>query len=125
MGGFSGEGDSLAQVFASHGNLPGFLIVLVGGLALNLTPCVYPLIGVTVAYFGNEGGGSRRVISLALLYVLGIALTFSLVGVAAALTGGLFGAALQNPYVLALIAAMLLMLAAASFGWSRCSRPIG
>ncbi len=35
----------------------GFLIVLLGGLALNLTPCVYPLIGVTVAYFGNEGAG--------------------------------------------------------------------
>src|SRR5713226_195749 len=123
MGGFSTDGDSLARVFASHGNLPGFLIVLIGGLALNLTPCVYPLIGVTVAYFGHEGGGPRRVISLALLYVLGIALTFSLVGVTAALTGGLFGAALQNPYVLAAIAAMLFMLAAASFGWFTLQPP--
>src|SRR6202521_4308818 len=41
---------------------------------------------------------------------------FSGVGVAAALSGGLFGAALQNPYVLVLIAAMLLTLAASSFG---------
>lgn len=76
---------SVAHVFARYGNVLGFLVVLLGGLALNLTPCVYPLIGVTVAYFGNEAGGARRVIALAILYVLGIALTFSAVGVAAAL----------------------------------------
>ncbi len=104
-----------ASLFA-HGYPIGFLIVLLGGLALNLTPCVYPLIGVTVAYFGNEGGGPRRLISLAILYVIGVALTFSAVGVAAALTGGLFGAALQNPYVLGTIALILLILAASSFG---------
>lgn len=107
---------TLSTSLFAHGYAIGFLLVLLGGLALNLTPCVYPLIGVTVAYFGNEGGGPRRLLSLALLYVLGIALTFSAVGVAAALTGGLFGAALQNPYVLGAIAAILLLLAASSFG---------
>jgi thiol:disulfide interchange protein DsbD len=114
--GLNAEGDSVARIFASHGYWFGFLIVLFGGLALNLTPCVYPLIGVTLAYFGNEGGGTRRVIGLAILYVVGIALTFSMVGVTAALSGGLFGAALQNPWVLGAVVAMLLMLAASSFG---------
>lgn len=114
--GLATQGDAVARVFAGHGYLLGFLVVLLGGLALNLTPCVYPLIGVTVAYFGNEGGGTRRVIGLAIVYVLGIALTFSAVGVTAALSGGLFGAALQNPWVLGALAAMLLTLAAASFG---------
>jgi thiol:disulfide interchange protein DsbD len=109
-------GDAVVRGFAGHGYLVGFLLVLVGGLALNLTPCVYPLIGVTVAYFGTEGGGTRRVIGLASLYVLGIALTFSGAGVAAALSGGLFGAALQSPWVLSAVAAMLLILAASSFG---------
>ncbi len=103
-------------MFAAHGYFVGLLVVLIGGLALNLTPCVYPLIGVTIAYFGNEGGAPRKVIVLASLYVLGIALMFSSVGVAVALSGGLFGAALQNPYVLVVIAAMLLTLAASSFG---------
>ena len=65
----------------------GFLAVFLGGLALNLTPCVYPLIGVTIAYFGNQGGGPRRVIVLAILFVLGIALMFSAVGVAVAHVG--------------------------------------
>ncbi len=109
-------GANLEETFARHGYLLGFLIILFGGLALNLTPCVYPLIGVTIAYFGNQGGGSRRVLILALLYVLGIATMFSGVGVAVALSGGLFGAALQNPYLLASIAAVLLVLAASSFG---------
>src|SRR5579885_191281 len=39
------------DLFASHGLVLGFLMVFLGGLALNLTPCVYPLIGVTLAYF--------------------------------------------------------------------------
>ena len=118
----SGEGDAqvpgseLANIFLAHGMLIGLLAVLLGGLALNLTPCVYPLIGVTIAYFGNQGGGPRKIAVLACIYVLGIALTFSLAGVAVALSGGLFGAALQNPLVLIAIAAMLLVLAASSFG---------
>jgi thiol:disulfide interchange protein DsbD len=103
-------------VFAHHGWVLGFLAVLLGGLALNLTPCVYPLIGVTIAYFGNQGGGPRRVFAMAVVYVLGIALMFSAVGVAVALSGGLFGAAMQNPVVLSLIAAMMVGLALSSFG---------
>jgi thioredoxin:protein disulfide reductase len=111
-----GPGGAIAGVFAHHGWFIGFLAVLLGGLALNLTPCVYPLIGVTIAYFGNQGGGPRRVLVLAILYVLGIALMFSAVGVAVALSGGLFGAAMQNPYVLSALAGMLALLALSSFG---------
>jgi thioredoxin:protein disulfide reductase len=109
--------DWLARTFSSRGYVIGFLIVLLGGLALNLTPCVYPLIGVTIAYFGNQGGGPRRVLILAILFVLGIAMMFSSVGVAVALSGGLFGAAMQNPFVLSAVAAMMLVLAASSFGF--------
>jgi len=119
-----GSRNLLADLFRRRGYLVGFLVVLLGGLALNLTPCVYPLIGVTIAYFGYEGGGPRRVVLLAVLYMLGIALTFSGVGVAAALSGGLFGAALQNPFVLGTIAAMLLVLAAASFGLLSLQPPV-
>ena len=66
----------IAGVFAHHGYFFGFLVVLFGGLALNLTPCVYPLIGVTIAYFGNQSAAPRKVVTLAILYVLGIALMF-------------------------------------------------
>ncbi|HUO05170.1 MAG TPA: cytochrome c biogenesis protein CcdA [Candidatus Binataceae bacterium] len=114
--GSDSAGGMFANIFASHGWLIGFLAVFLGGLALNLTPCVYPLIGVTIAYFGNQGGGPRRVLILAITYVLGIAVTFSIAGVAAALSGGLFGAALQNPIVLTVLASVLFALAASSFG---------
>ncbi len=119
----SEEEAGLANIFAIHGYVLGFLVVLLGGLALNLTPCVYPLIGVTIAYFGNQGGAPRKVAILAMIYVLGIALMFSGVGVAVALSGGLFGRALQNPYVLTVIAAMLLTLAASSFGFFSLQPP--
>ena len=118
-GGIGGGDDpdgAVADIFANHGWFLGFLAVFLGGLALNLTPCVYPLIGVTIAYFGSQGGGHRRVMFLAIFFVLGIALMFSAVGVAVAMSGGLFGAAMRNPYVLIALSMMLLTLAASCFG---------
>jgi thiol:disulfide interchange protein DsbD len=86
------------------------------GVALNLTPCVYPLVSVTVAFFGGRTAGEGTAVRRALLYVLGICVTFSILGVVAALTGSLFGAALQRPAVLGTIAAVLVLLAASNFG---------
>lgn len=87
------------------------------GVALNLTPCVYPLISVTVAFFGGRTGAEEaHTLRRALLYVLGICLTFSTLGVAAALTGSLFGSALQRPAVLCAIALVLVALAGSNFG---------
>ena len=116
IGGGDDSGAAVGRIFANHGWLLGFLAVFLGGLALNLTPCVYPLIGVTIAYFGSQGGGHRRVMYLAILFVLGIALMFSAVGVAVAMSGGLFGAAMRNPFVLVALSMMLLTLAASCFG---------
>jgi thiol:disulfide interchange protein DsbD len=94
--------------------IPGMLLF---GLALNLTPCVYPLISVTVAYFGRQAGGSpRRRLVLALAYSLGIAVTFSALGVSAALSGSFFGKALANPMVLVGVAALMVALALSCFG---------
>ena len=116
IGGGDDSDGALGRIFANHGWVLGFLAVFLGGLALNLTPCVYPLIGVTIAYFGNQGGGHRRVMYLAITFVLGIALMFSSVGVAVAMSGGLFGAAMRNPFVLIALSMVLLTLAASSFG---------
>ncbi len=94
------------------------LWIMLVGVALNLTPCVYPLISVTVAFFGGrtETAEARHTVRRALLYVLGICLTFSTLGVTAALTGSLFGSALQRPVVLAAIALVLVGLAGSNFG---------
>jgi thiol:disulfide interchange protein DsbD len=98
--------------------LPAVLLLLFGwGLALNLTPCVYPVIPLTVSFFGGQAHGhSRRTFLLASTYVLGMATMYSALGVAAALSGRLFGAALQSPWVLAGVAGVLVLLALSMFG---------
>lgn len=103
-----------------------FGMVLLLGVGLNLTPCVYPLVSVTLAYFGGRTGGrERHTLWLASMYVLGICITFSALGVAAALSGSLFGAALQEPVVLGGIALLMVALALANFGVWRFRLPSG
>ncbi len=111
-----GAGDTIADFVARWGWGATFFWVGLLGLALNLTPCVYPMISVTVAYFGGRSGAESTRIGHALLYVLGICLTFSLLGVAAALTGSLFGGAMQRPAVLWGIALLMVALALSNFG---------
>jgi len=119
-----------AQVTESPQQAPGplygwamiwtLLGIFAGGMALNLTPCVYPLIPITVSYFGGQAStndqGHRKLIAHGLCYMLGLAFTNSVLGVAAALTGGLMGSILQNPFVLAAIAIVLISFATSLFG---------
>jgi thiol:disulfide interchange protein DsbD len=103
--------------FAGTGLLLQLAIVFLAGLALNLTPCVYPLIPITVGFFAAQNEQSRaRTWLLALVYVLGMSVTYSALGVLAALSGQLFGAALQSPWVVGLIVVVLLALASSMFG---------
>jgi thiol:disulfide interchange protein DsbD len=94
--------------------------IFAGGMALNLTPCVYPLIPVTVLYFGSqaikEGESRGKLVAHGLCYLIGLAITNSLLGVAASLTGGLMGSILQNPIVLVFVAGVLVTFAASLFG---------
>jgi thiol:disulfide interchange protein DsbD len=92
--------------------------IFAGGIALNLTPCVYPLIPISVSYFGGRSGqGQGRVLVDGACYIGGLAVTNSVLGVTAALTGGLMGAMLQNPLVLIGVAAILLFFATSLFGF--------
>ncbi len=111
---FSGD---IGSTFANRGLALTLLVVFVLGLALNLTPCVYPLIPLTLAYFSSqtEGKTSRR-FGLATSYVLGLAAMYSALGVFSALSGRLFGAWLQLPGVLIFFALLMLVLAASMFG---------
>jgi len=107
----------LSQRFLGGSLLLQLAIVFVAGLALNLTPCVYPLIPITVGFFvAQKQISGRRSWLLAVAYVLGMSVTYSALGVIAALTGRLFGAALQSPWVVALIVLVILALAASMFG---------
>lgn len=86
------------------------------GVLVDLTPCVYPLIPITVAVFGAKGVSRGRALFLATAYVLGMAVLYTTLGVVVALTGGQFGAWLGEPVVVLPIVALLLALAASMFG---------
>lgn len=93
------------------------LLVFLVGLALNLTPCIYPMLAVTVSIFGGASETrTGRVVGKAVIYVLGIATMYSALGVVAALTGGLFGGLLQSRLVLAGISLLFILLALSMFG---------
>jgi thiol:disulfide interchange protein DsbD len=118
--GSTGAADTTAAEAGRLGRMSFPLLILTvffAGLALNLTPCVYPLIPITVGFFANQAKErSGGTFGLAVAYVLGMAVTYSALGVTAALTGRLFGAALQHPIVIGVIVAVVLLLAASMFG---------
>ncbi len=113
----AGASRDFGDMLERNGILLVLLSIFVGGLALNLTPCVYPVIPLTVGFFGGQSAGSKgRQFGLAGLYVLGMATMYSILGVGAALSGKLFGSLLQNPWVLSAIAAALVAMALSMFG---------
>lgn len=101
--------------------------IFFGGMALNLTPCVYPMIPITVSFFGGrtdkENPSQIKLVFHGLFYLMGLAMTNSALGVTAALSGGLMGATLQNPVVLSLVAAVLVLFATSLFGFWELRMP--
>jgi len=114
----SGSADSAGSSDLGSKSLPLLLVgVFLAGLALNLTPCVFPLIPITVGFFTQQTKDREgSAFPLALAYVMGIAFTYSVLGVLAALSGAIFGSALQSPWVVGLIVVVLLSLATSMFG---------
>ena len=109
--------NEVSQIIEKSGFVYTFLFIFLGGLALNLTPCVYPLIPITISYFGGQSDGDKKSLVIrAIIYVLGMSVTYSILGVLASLTGSLLGSALQNPLVLIFVALVLLGLALSMFG---------
>lgn len=111
--------DVMPFVFGT-GLLFTLLGVFLGGIGLNLTPCVYPLIPITASYFGgrSETGGRRGYLVLhGFLYILGLSVMNSALGISAALTGKLMGSMLQHPAVLIFVSTVMLFMALNFFGF--------
>ncbi len=112
-----GSSNDISNILEENGILLGLIFVFIGGLALNLTPCVYPLIPITIGFFGGQSEGStKRLVMMGILFVLGLAVTYSVIGVVTSLTGALFGALLQSPIVIIAIALILVALSLSMFG---------
>ena len=88
------------------------------GLLLSFTPCALPMIPILSGIIVGRGTPVTRMqgFALSVAYVLGMAITYAIAGVAAGLSGAMLSAALQNPWVLGSVAAVFVMLALSMFG---------
>ncbi len=119
-----GSGNSFTNLFEQYGVAGGCLGSYIGGLLVSLTPCVYPMIVITVSVFGaNPTESRRRAMLLSLFFVLGLCAMYTPLGVVAGLTGGLFGAALASPWVSGAIVLILVALASSMFGFWEMALP--
>lgn len=110
------EPDAFTEAMAK-GPLYAGIAAFVGGLLVSLTPCVYPMIAITVSIFGARQAKSRReAMLLSTAFVAGIVVLFTAMLVISALAGGVFGAALANKWVILVLALIFFALAASMFG---------
>jgi thiol:disulfide interchange protein DsbD len=108
----------LGNTTSNCGGLGTYAWAFGQGVLVDLTPCVYPLIPVTVAVFGAKGVSKARALFLASAYVLGMATLYTSLGLGVALAAGGagFGTWLANPWVVGPLVLILLALAASMFG---------
>ncbi|HKA38474.1 MAG TPA: protein-disulfide reductase DsbD [Burkholderiales bacterium] len=124
--GTAGADDTrIARVFEG-----GFWLVIAFffgcGLLLSLTPCVLPMVPILSGIIAGAGGSVTRTkgFLLAAVYVLGMALTYAVAGVAAGLSGAMLSAMLQSPWVLGAFAAIFVVLAGSMFGFYELQLPV-
>ena len=97
------------------------------GILLTFTPCVLPMIPILSGIIVGEGRNATRTraFTLSAAYVLGMSVTYTGIGVGAALSGNLLSAALQNPWVLSAFAAIFVFLSLSMFGFYELQLPAG
>ena len=110
---------SLQELFTTTDSWALRLIVaLLLGLLLSLTPCIYPMIPITVGILQSQGSKSMgRNFLISFIYVLGIATTFAALGTTAAFSGKMFGSFMKSPFVILAIVALLIYLAGSMIGF--------
>lgn len=110
-------GDSAFERALAQGTFWAFLFVFIGGILTSFTPCVYPLIPITVSLFGARGSTRRLgALTLSATYVLGIATMYSILGLAAAATGAVFGQFLTNRWIASAVAVVFIAFGASMLG---------
>ena len=94
-----------------------FVAVYLAGVMISFTPCVYPVMPIILAYIGARGAGSKaRGFLLSLIYVAGMAVTYTILGAVAALSGKLFGQIQTNPWTYFLIGNLSILMGLSMLG---------
>ena len=117
--------EARAKEILEKGLVYAILVFFLFGLALNLTPCVYPVIPITVSYFSAQSDKQKgKTFISALFYVIGIALVFALLGLISGLAGKQWGFLFQDPWFAIVITVIILAMAASMFGAFEIRVPI-
>ena len=107
------------------GLLLSLLLVFLAGMGASLTPCVFPMIPITMAIIGAKGGGKAKGFALSATLVLGMAVTYTTLGVLAAKSGAAFGAFAQRPGFLIPVSLLFAVFAVSLFGAFEIALPAG
>jgi len=122
-----GNTAKIADVLGSESSLFIVLLFFIFGLLLALTPCVFPMIPILSSIIVSQSGNDKPSVSKAfftsLVYVVSMALTYTVVGVVAGLLGADIQSAMQNPWVLTIFSAMFVALAFSLFGYYEIGLP--
>ena len=122
-----GNTAKIADVLGSESSLFIIILFFIFGLLLALTPCVFPMIpilsSIIVSQAGNEKPSVGKAFFTSLVYVVAMALTYTVVGVIAGLLGADIQTAMQNPWVLTVFALMFVALAFSLFGYYEIGLP--
>ncbi|MBK1654802.1 thiol:disulfide interchange protein [Allochromatium vinosum] len=121
------EQDRIAAVLAGEGLWVIIAVFFGFGLLLAFTPCVFPMIPILSGIIAGQGAGltTRKAFVLSLVYVLAMALTYTVVGVLAGLFGANLQAVFQNPWILTAFALVFVGLALSMFGFYELQLPSG
>jgi len=93
-----------------------YIFAFVGGVLISFTPCVYPLIPVTIFYISSKSGSSKiRGFILSLIFVTGLAVTYSILGLIASLSGKIFGLISTNPLTLIIVGLIIFLFGTSMF----------
>lgn len=119
------EQDRFANLLASGGTWGIVGAFFVAGLLLAFTPCIFPMVPILSGIIIGQGEGltTRRAFLLSLVYVLAMAITYSIAGVVTGLAGENLQAAFQNPWILSAFAALFVALALSMFGFYELQIP--
>ncbi|MUH72786.1 protein-disulfide reductase DsbD [Psychrosphaera haliotis] len=116
--------NSLADSLANESLLWTLLIFFGLGVGLAFTPCVFPMFPILSSIIAGQSNMTvKKGLWLAFIYVQGMAITYSLLGLVVASMGVQFQAALQHPAVLITVSVIFVLLAGAMFGWYNLQLP--
>ena len=123
-----GNTGKIADILVNESSIFILLLFFIFGLLLSLTPCIFPMIPILSSIIISQQGGSdkpnvAKAFFTSLVYVLSMAMTYTLVGLIAGLLGADIQTAMQNPWVLTIFAGMFVALAFSLFGYFEIGLP--